>query len=392
MRALLAFDKFKDSLTAVQACEIAADALRAQRPEWELDLAPLSDGGDGFLSVLTAALPRERREWTVLGPRGSPTTGPVVFVRWADIPAQARSILNATRALSLTPDATVAIVEMAAVSGLALLPPSKRDPWRTTSFGTGQLLRHAMDSGADAILLGVGGSATHDLGLGCLAALGLRFFDERVSEITPPVPCCWSRITHVAWSVNERFPPILIACDVKNQLLGPDGAAAVFGPQKGLHAADIARLDAASRRMAALLCSSLGRPESLPETAGAGAAGGVAFGLMAGAGAAFAPGAELVAAWLRLDERIESADVVITGEGRFDASSWTGKGPGHVVQRALALKKSVQVFAGSLGQIPAEVGAGLSATAISPPDLELAEALNAAPRLLRERIAREFSK
>ena len=183
--------------------------------------------------------------------------------------------------------------------------------------------------------------------LGALAALGLAFESALSARIFPPIPARWPEISRIAGKVNPPVPPIRIACDVNNPLLGPQGAAAIYGPQKGLRAADFPRLDQESARLASLLCAQQQKPESLKDVPGAGAAGGIAFGLMTAAGAELVPGFDLVSAWLDLESRLAAADIVITGEGRFDDSSLSGKGPGAVVARALALRKDVYVFAGA---------------------------------------------
>ena len=169
MRVLIAFDKFKDSLTAAQACGAAARALRARHPDWTLDLCPLADGGEGFAELLTAAAGGELRRRPVTGPRGESREAAFGLVEPDRIPRAAWTRLGVPE-LPAAAGRKVAVVEMAAASGLALVPAAARDPWRATSRGTGELIRAAAETGAAAILLGVGGSATHDLGFGALAA------------------------------------------------------------------------------------------------------------------------------------------------------------------------------------------------------------------------------
>jgi len=278
---------------------------------------------------------------------------------------------------------------MAAASGLALLAPRLRDPMRASSIGTGQLIRAAARPGVRVILLGVGGSATHDLGLGALGALGIEYSTASGGRLDSPVPADWPRIQGIDGRVSDLIPPILIACDVDNPLLGPAGALAVYGPQKGLRPADAAALEAGSARVASMICRHFGRPEGLAAERGAGAAGGIAFGLMAAAGARLLAGFDLVASWLDLDARLAAADVIITGEGRFDDSSLSGKGPGTVVRRALALGKPVHVFAGRVAltrPVP-----GLLAHSISPPGMALADALANAPALLAAAVRQALS-
>jgi glycerate 2-kinase len=380
MRVLVAFDKFKDSLAATEACRIGVEALRAAHPDWTFDSAPLADGGDGFASILTAAAGGELISAPVIGPLGKPRNATFGLVRWAQVPDAARVRLALP---SLRETDTVAIVEMAAASGLALVPPGQRDPWRTTSYGTGQLLAAATKRGARALLLGVGGSATHDLGLGALGALGLRFLDTHGSPIFPPTTSAWEHIARLAGHVPAAFPPLRIACDVANPLLGTAGAAATYAPQKGLAPADLPRLESATARMAALLSAHCGQPPALASAPGAGAAGGIAFGLMTSAGAQLVPGWSLVHDWLDLDRRIAAADLVITGEGRFDATSLSGKGPGALALAAASSGKRVFILAGSLGELPAgALPPGVTAHAISPSVLPLATALARAPEFL----------
>jgi glycerate kinase len=377
MRVLAAFDKFRDSISAAEACDIAGRAVAAARGDCEVDLAPLTDGGEGFTGILTRAAGGTESWHTVTGPRGAGVRAPVGLVSLEGIPISARGLLGAAAAR----EGPVAIIEMAAASGLALLAPSMRDPLRATSTGTGQLIRAAAEAGARVILLGVGGSATSDMGLGALEALGIGFLSEAGTRLDGLVPADWAGVRAVDGRVPGSLPPIVIACDVDNPLLGPRGAVSIYGPQKGLKPEEAPALEAESVRIAALVCSHFARPQSLAAVPGAGAAGGIAFGLMAAAGAQLTPGFDLVASWLDLDRRILAADVVVTGEGRFDDSSLSGKGPGAVVARALALGKAVHVFAGTVA-ISREIP-GLSTHAITPAGMPLASALAEGPgRLL----------
>jgi glycerate kinase len=239
---------------------------------------------------------------------------------------------------------------------------------------------------AGAILLGVGGSATNDLGLGALAALGFKFFAANGTPITVPTPDTWERITRIE-PAKLDLPPVFIACDVTNPLLGPRGATATFGPQKGLAPADVPKLEAQMARMAALLCAACGQPLTLADTPGTGATGGFPFGLMVGLGAKIIPGSALVSAWLDLPARLAAANLVITGEGRFDATSLGGKGPGALVAEARRLGKPAHVFAGSV-DLPAL--SGVEGHAISPKDLPLAEALPRTAEFLAATVQRIF--
>jgi glycerate kinase len=380
MNVLLAFDKFKDSLTAHQACELAARALRDLHPDWRLDLCPLADGGEGFTEILTTAAGGSFATIQVSGPRGGLIGATLGLVPAKKIPGAARARLSTEN-----PEALIAIADLASASGLALLPPELREPWQTSSRGTGHLLRAAAELHAAVIVLGVGGSATNDLGLGALSALGLEFRGEGGEKIRPPIPAHWPKIATIQGEVLTSIPPIHIACDVTNPLLGSRGAATVYGPQKGLHVAELPRLEAESTRLARMLCTYCKQPESLMEKPGAGAAGGIAFGLMCAARAKLLPGFDFVASWLDLDARLAAADLVVTGEGRFDHSSLSGKGPGSVAGRARALGKPVHIFA---GEIAAESHAGLVLHTITPAGTPLAQALHDAPANLAAAVRR----
>jgi glycerate 2-kinase len=385
MRVLAAFDKFKGSLSAPGACDLAAAAIAGGRGGWTVDACPLSDGGEGFAAILTRAAGGSHSPLPVTGPRGGAVEAGFGIVSIENIPKAARIRLGVDGERG-----TVALVEMAAASGLALLEAQLRDPMRASSVGTGQLIRAAGAAGVRAVLLGVGGSATHDLGLGALGALGVAFTTESGERLDPAVPADWPLLAGIRGRVPDSLPPILIACDVDNPLLGPRGAARVYGPQKGLRPGDADALEGETARVASLLCRHFGRPRAVADEPGAGAAGGIAFGLMVAADARLLPGFDLFASWVDLDSRLRAADVVLTGEGRFDETSLSGKGPGEVARRALKLGKTVHVFAGQVSlqqEIP-----DLAAHAIAPAGMPLEEALAKASELLSGAVAREFAQ
>jgi glycerate kinase len=379
----LAFDKFKGSLSAPQACALALRALRGRHRDWQLDSCPLTDGGEGFADILTAAVKGQRTRVDATGPRGGLVVSNIGLIAQQQIPSSVRRWLDLPESVPGS-QRPFAIIEMAAASGLNLLPPEQHDPWQATTYGTGQLIRAAAELGAADILLGVGGSATNDLGLGALAALGLEFRDADGGKIRAPTPVHWHRITAIEGELFPAVPPICIACDVTNPLLGPAGATAVYGPQKGLRPEDLPRLEAAMERMARLLGEYCRKSPTLAGTPGTGAAGGLPFGLMAAARARLAPGFELVSAWLDLGARIAAADLVLTGEGCFDVTSLLGKGPGAVATQARALGKMVHVFAGRLADGVACDGCQLHA--ITPPGYSLAQAKRETPELLARSI------
>ena len=385
MRILVAFDKFKDALTAPQACAAAAQSLQVRFPGCFVDQCPLADGGEGFSSILTAAAGGERRTARVMGPRGESVTGAFGLVNTARIPAAARSRLGE---IGERPGdfPRLGLVEMAEASGLQLVPREQRNPWQTTSVGTGELIRSAVQAGAQAVLLGVGGSATHDLGLGALAALGLRLEDAAGARVYPPFPQTWPRIVKIAG--KTALPPLFLACDVSNPLLGERGAAAVYGPQKGLVPADLPRLEAESERLASLILAWAGEPADALREPGAGAAGGIGFGLRVGARARLVPGADLIGDWLDVTRRAAAADLVITGEGRFDRSSAEGKGPGSLAVLAASLGKPVWILAGQVDVPPDHRRPGWALSAITPAGMPLAEALASAEINLRRAVER----
>jgi len=374
MRVLVAFDKFKDSLGATDACRVAADVLRVTRSDWQIDLCPLADGGDGFAEILTRAAGGELRRMRVTGPLGSPVEATFGL---AESPAAAHSFVGRGK---------IALVEMAQASGLALVPPAQRNPWRTTTRGTGELLLAAARENVVATVVGVGGSATHDVGLGALTALGLTARDADGAAIANPVPETWAALAKVDGKLATPLPPLYVATDVANPLMGTFGAANVFGPQKGLLEEDFTRLEYMTGRVAAMLCTLAGKHPLLCETPGCGAAGGLAFGLHCAAGAKLVAGFDFVSAWLGLEARIAAADVVITGEGSFDPSSLSGKAPGEIARRARALGKKVHVFAGRVASPPE----GLLAHTITPPGTDLAAALRDAPTNLAHAVRLVF--
>jgi glycerate kinase len=375
MRVLIAFDKFKNALSARAACQVAFEALRVKHPDWEFDVCPLADGGEGFAETLVGACGGEFVETFVKDPRSKP-----IAARYGLVECGKLSMPAAERLAKLSgkffEKERIAVLEMSAASGLELLTAEERDPWQTTTVGTGELLSAAAQRGVAAILLGVGGSATNDLGVGALEGVGFRFLDRDDKLVSPPCPTNWESISRMSGKIE--LPPIFIACDVTNPLLGPDGCTNVYGRQKGLSDDDVPRLEQRANRMASLLCASCNQPISMATAPGAGAAGGLAFGLMVALNAKLLPGFDLVADWLNIRERAASADIILTGEGKFDATSLTGKGPGGIVALAHKLNKQVHVFAGSLG-----VPAAPCLHAISPPGLPLKEALRKTPELLQ---------
>jgi len=282
----------------------------------------------------------------------------------------------------------LAVIEMAQSSGIALTPIEGRSPWRATTVGLGELIAAVSDHGIETALIGLGGSATHDLALGALHALGFTFLDANNHPLAQaPTPERWPSIASIVPPPDRRWPAIRIACDVENPLLGPEGAAAVFGPQKGLSEQDYGRLEELTERLARLLCQATGKPETLLDVPGTGAAGGCALGLMAALDGQIVSGYDLVGDWIQLAPKLDQADAVITGEGRFDKSSLQGKGPGQLAKAAHEKGIPVYILAGSIEEGVEERISPGACRQISPPELPLEEALAATADNLRKAVA-----
>ncbi|MGF1450066.1 MAG: glycerate kinase [Opitutales bacterium] len=383
MRILLAFDKFKESMTAREACAAAARAIEESRggDSVEIEQAPLTDGGEGFCEILTTLANGKLKEVEVTGPLKAKRRAPFGVTAFGNVPAAAQALLK------VSPDtAQLGIVEMARASGLERVPPEQRNPWETTSRGTGELIAAATQAGVDAILLGIGGSATNDCGLGALEALGLELQDGEDRPMACTSPGDWDRMARLGGTLDARIPELRIACDVSNPLLGPNGSTAIYGPQKGLKPEDYERLEGLMAVQAGRLCTAFGKDPSLMDLPGAGAAGGIGFGLMAACGAELVPGFDLVSTWLDLETKVARAHLILTGEGRFDPSSLQGKGPGSVIEAARKAGKPVAVFAGKLEPEAVAALEGFSA-AISPKAMPLPEALRRGPELLAASVA-----
>lgn len=371
-------------MAAATACQIAVDVIQSEKPDWEVASAPLTDGGEGFCTILTESMDGELVEKVVRGPRFEEITAQFGL---ADLEKLGKEFCDWLR---FPTSGTIAIIEMAEASGLERVPMEVRDPEVTSSFGTGELINEAHQCGAKAILLGIGGSATNDLGLGALEALGLKFIDSEKHSIEKLSPSKWDKVATFSAGVPSDLPPIRIACDVENPLFGKNGAAAIFGPQKGLKAQDWIKIEEGGKRMARMHCHYHNVSESLCEEIGSGAAGGISFGLRAACGATLVPGIELVSRWLKLREKIEWADLVITGEGRFDHSSLQGKGPGTLVREVLKQGKSAWLFAGILaedllGQLPKGLKAS-DLVQIAPAGYLLRQSIAEGKELLKEAV------
>ncbi|HYT25480.1 MAG TPA: glycerate kinase [Actinomycetota bacterium] len=371
MRIVVAPDKFEGSLTADEAARAIEAGLLRARPDAEVVRLPVGDGGAGTLAAVLAA-GFERVPVRATGPTGEPVE--------AAIAVQGDS----------------AFVEMAEASGLRRLPGGRRAPRDATTYGTGELVRAALDRGARTLVLGIGGSATTDGGTGMASALGARFLDGAGREL-PPGGAALLRLARIDTAgLDPRIAEVevTVASDVDNPLVGPHGAAAVYGPQKGASPDDVLLLDSALRRYARVLAADLGM--DLAATPGAGAAGGLGAGAIAFLGATLEPGIELVLGLVGFDRAVAKADLVVTGEGKIDAQSLRGKAPVGVAAAAtaqgvpvVALGGVVEVSARELRAAGFEEAHGLTEL---EPDVERCIA-EAAPLLerLAERVGRAWS-
>lgn len=357
MRVLIAPDKFKGALSSEAAAHAIERGIRAVCATVQTTLCPMADGGEGTVEALLSAVGGERRSEVVVGP----------------LPE-----MRIAAGFALLRDGT-AVIEMSAASGLALVPAEKRNPLRTTTYGTGQLLRAAAEEGARRIILGIGGSATTDGGIGALQALGARLIlnDDTVLE-RPAIGADLERLAQVQPPRNWELPELLIACDVTNPLCGPNGAAAVFGAQKGASRDEVQLLDRALHHLARVHGN-----EDLARSPGSGAAGGLGFGLSAFMpGVKMAPGFGLVADACGFRGKLQGADLCITAEGRMDRSTLGGKTASGVARCCHELGVRCVILAGAVEasaerQLAGETGASAMSIAEGPVSLEEAMAQTA---------------
>lgn len=323
MRVLIAPDKFKGTLTAQEAVEAMARGWHAARPEDSLALLPISDGGDGFGAVMGAALKAKPQRVKTVDAAHRPVTA-----KWW-----------------WQPERRIAIVESANIIGLAMLPKGRFHPFLLDTFGLGAAVQAAQKNGAHRIIIGIGGSATNDGGFGLARALGWKFINRAGKELT-----LWTELAEL----QVVAPPakrlrkgwITVAVDVENPLLGARGATRIYGPQKGIRPQDVIPAERCLRRLAQVMKQQFGL--DFAKSPGAGAAGGLGFGLATFAGARFVSGFELFATQAKLSRRLEEADLVITGEGALDRSSLMGKGAGQIAALGRARKLPVIGLAGMI--------------------------------------------
>lgn len=348
MKFIVAIDSFKGCLSSIDAGRAAAQGIGRAQPDAQIVTLPVSDGGEGMLDAFTSALGGKRITVNVHDPLMRP------------IKAQ----------YGLSDDGTTAIIEIAQASGLTLLTPNERDPLRATSYGTGELMADALNRGCTHLLMGLGGSATSDGGMGMLQALGVRF-DGHSIDLGQSL-------------LNRHEFTVTVASDVQNPLCGPDGAAHVYGPQKGATIAMVRELDERLLHFAQLTTSATGIDHSL--TPGAGAAGGLGFALLAYMNAALRSGTELLLDAVGFDLLLKDATLVITGEGSADRQTLMGKLPYGIMRRAARQGVNTTLIAGRVADADALVKAGFNAVrCVNPPQRPVAECMK--PQVASDSIA-----
>jgi len=368
MKILIAPDSFKNSLSARQVGEAVRRGILQVQGKWEIRIIPVADGGEGTVEAMIDA-----------------TGGSYIYKEVAD---PLMRTVNARFGI-LGDDPQTAVIEMASASGLELLKPEELDPWNTTTYGTGQLMKAALEAGCRKIIIGLGGSATIDGGMGMARALGFEFFNKS-SVIEGKGGGVLSEITEIG---NSRAEPrlkncmVIAACDVTNPLTGFNGASMLYGTQKGAGDKMKLQLDANLKHFAFVIRKQMGVDvEPMP---GAGAAGGLAAGLMAFTGAVLKPGFSIISDITRLEDHIQWADLVITGEGKMDFQTQFGKTPAGVASLGKKFNKPVIGIAGTLGEGYSELykyGFDAIFSVIDKP-MPLEEAIITAPVLIERCVA-----
>lgn len=327
MKIVVAPDSFKGCLLSAEVAAAIAKGVRVAAPKAEVVEVPMADGGEGTVQALVAATGGQILTRTVEGPLGEPVEA----------------------AFGILGDGKTAVIEMAAASGLPLVPPERRDPTITSTFGTGQLIRAALDLGVKEIIIGIGGSATNDGGCGMAQALGVRFYDKAdkpIERVTGGRLLDIERINLDEWDLRLADVTVRVACDVDNPLFGPKGAAYVYAPQKGATPEQVELLDRGLRHLSEVIERDLDM--GVADLPGAGAAGGLGGGLVAFCGGRLEPGVEIVIDAAGLREKMAGAALCITGEGRLDAQTAHGKTVAGVARVAEQAGAATVALAGSI--------------------------------------------
>jgi glycerate kinase len=371
MRILIAPDSFKNALSALEVAKCLRNGMEKALPDAVFELIPMADGGEGTVEALIDATGGRLITRTVNNPLMKPVEA----------------------SLGISGDGTTAVIEMASASGIQLIGADERNPWITTTYGTGELILAALDEGCREFVIGIGGSATNDGGTGAACALGIRFLDEEGKPVEQGGGYLDRVVTIDMSGLDPRIAAcgIRVACDVSNPLTGPTGASHVYGPQKGAGKEMVKKLDSNLRHMAGLILDQLGK--DVDRIPGAGAAGGLGAGLIAFLGGELVAGVTAIAGVTGLDEAAERADLVITGEGKIDSQTRYGKTPYGVAASAKKTGKPVIAVAGTVGDGAHDLfdhGIDTIFSILDAP-MDLDEAIRKTPALLEaagERIGR----
>ena len=366
MRILIAPDKFKHSLGARAVADNIAAGLREVILDAAIEIVPIADGGEGTAEVIHQA---RGGEWATCDSHDA--LGRAITAQYVTLPAR-----------------PTAVMEMSEASGLWRIAPHERDPVRANTCGVGEILQDAAGRGAHEIIIGLGGSATNDGGFGLARVLGFRFLNKRGAELTGSVSDLLE-LDCISPPRDLALPRIIGAADVRNPLLGERGATRTFGPQKGATPDQVTLLEEALALLADVVTRDQGC--DFRDSAGAGAAGGLGFGLMTFCGAAIRPGFDLVAEMVELESAIQRADVVITGEGRLDQSTLEGKAPAGVARLAREMGKRVYAIVGCMSEETSAVQVFDNVFSLASPSIARDEAMSRTAELLRER-ARDLGR
>lgn len=368
-KIIIAIDSFKGCLTSKEAGEAAAKGIKSIDSSCKTLVIPIADGGEGLLDVLVTTTKGKYVSLSAHGP-----------------------LMDMTEThYGISGNGKTAIIEMAAISGLPLVPPDKRNPMLTTTFGTGELIKDALEKGCRDFIIGIGGSATNDAGLGMLQALGFRFLDKS-GHISGTGGQIMETVTNI--DISNSHPALkeahfMVACDVDNPFYGPDGAAYIFARQKGADNEMIQKLDMGMRSLAEVIKRTTGK--DITNYPGAGAAGGMGGGLLAFLNAELKPGTELLLEAIDFREKIKGANLIITGEGKADRQTAMGKVPYGILKEAQKEHILVIVLAGSIEDLPELNEAGFKGIfSIAPGPITLEKAME--PESAKENITRLVSQ
>ena len=354
MKVVIAIDSFKGSLTSTEAGQAVAIGIQQQFPQCQIKLLPIADGGEGMLAVMLNTVEGEVQYLTAHNP----------------------CMENIRTSYGISADGTTAFIEMANISGLPLIRKEQQNPMKTTTYGTGELIRDALEKGCTQFIIGIGGSATNDAGIGMLQALGFEFLDKKYQPLG-----FGGEILGKIDSINIRKvdPKVkrahfIVACDVQNPFYGPNGAAAIYARQKGANDAMIEELDRGMQAFAQVIQRETGKDISM--IPGSGAAGGMGGGMLAFLNAELRSGADLLLDLSHFESQIEGADLIITGEGRMDRQSLMGKITGKILEAGKRKEIPVIAFAGSIADIEILESAGFKGLFATKPDsMPLEEAM-----------------